>query len=138
MNYLVLVFEYLKIGIFNIGGGLATLPFIYQLAAKYNWWHTADIPEMLAVSQLVPGAMGVNLMCATGLEAGHILGAVLAVSAFILPAMVIIIVVEKAYAVFKQNKVVQNVFCGLRPAAAGLLASAGCLLLSSVLINLNA
>ncbi|GMO39484.1 MAG: chromate transporter [Termitinemataceae bacterium] len=134
-NLLQIFFEYFKIGLFNIGGGLATLPFLYHVAAVHNWYNAAEIPDMLAVSQLVPGAIGVNLMCYSGMRAGFIAGALTATLSFILPAIVIIIVIQKMYDTFKKNILVQSAFCGMRPCATGLLAAAGWGLLNTSLIN---
>jgi chromate transporter len=123
VNLFLLFFEYFKIGLFSIGGGLATLPFIYRLAATYDWLAAADIPEMLAVAQLFPGGLGINLAAYIGLRAARLAGALVAPLGLITPPLIIIIVIARLYDAFKKNTVVRNVFDGLKPAAAGLLAS---------------
>ncbi|MDR3356020.1 MAG: chromate transporter [Spirochaetaceae bacterium] len=125
MNVLLLYIEFFAIGIFSIGGGLATLPFIYRLAGKYPWLEAAQIPDMLAVAQLLPGAMGVNLGAYVGIHAADVAGAFVAASGLVSAPVMIIIVIARLYDDFKKNQAVQSVFEGLRPAAAGLLASAG-------------
>lgn len=125
MNILLLYLEFAGIGIFSIGGGLATLPFIYRLAGKYPWLDAAQIPDMLAVAQLLPGAMGVNLGAYVGLRAAGLAGAFVAALGLVSAPVAIIIVIARLYDDFKKNQVVRSVFEGLRPAAAGLLAAAG-------------
>jgi chromate transporter len=131
MNVLLLYFEFACIGVFSIGGGLATLPFIYRLADRYAWLDAERIPDMLAVAQIIPGAMGVNLGAYTGLTAAGIAGAFFAAIGLVTGPVVIIILVARLYN--KKNLAAQGLFEGLRPAAAGLLAAAGCGLLKSSL-----
>jgi chromate transporter len=136
MNVLLLYLEFACIGIFSVGGGLATLPFIYRLAEKYTWLDAERIPDMLAVAQLIPGAIGVNLGAYTGLTAAGFAGAVFAAIGLITGPVVIIIFIARLYN--KKSLVAQSLFEGLRPAAAGLLAAAGCgLLKSSLFVEAN-
>jgi chromate transporter len=133
MNILLLYIEFVCIGVFSIGGGLATLPFIYRLADKYVWLDAERIPDMLAVAQLIPGAMGVNLGTYTGLKAAGVAGAFFAATGLITGPVVIIILVARLYN--KKSLAAQGFFEGLRPAAAGLLAAAGCGLIKSSLFT---
>jgi chromate transporter len=121
---LVLFAEFFKIGLFAIGGGLATLPFIYRLADTAPWLEARMIPDMLAVAQSSPGAVGVNLAVYTGYRAAGIPGCVTAALGLVTPSIIIICVVAGMLRAFKENKTVQAVFTGLRPAAAGLLCAA--------------
>ncbi|MDR2097425.1 MAG: chromate transporter [Spirochaetaceae bacterium] len=125
MNILLIYIEFAAIGLFSIGGGLSTLPFIYRLAGKYAWFDVSEIPDMLAAAQFVPGAIGVNFGAYAGLRAAGIAGAFFAVAGLLTGPIVVIIVIAHFYDEFKKNRTVQNVFEGLRPAAAGLLAVAG-------------
>jgi chromate transporter len=125
MNILLLYIEFVGIGLFSIGGGLATLPFIYNLAGRYAWLDAAQIPDMIAVVQLIPGAIGVNLGAYVGLRAAGVPGAFVAAAGLVSAPVAIIIVIARLYDGFKKNRVVQGVFEGMRPAAAGLLAAAG-------------
>jgi chromate transporter len=125
MNILLLYVEFTSIGLFSIGGGLATLPFIYNLAGRYAWLDAARIPDMFAVVQLIPGAIGINLGAYVGLSAAGVLGAFVAAVGLVSAPVAIIIVIARLYDGFKKNRVVRGVFEGMRPAAAGLLAAAG-------------
>jgi chromate transporter len=124
--YIILFFEYVKIGLFSVGGGLATLPFLYQFAANYSdWLHAEDIPDMLAVAQMLPGAIGVNLSAYAGLNVAGIAAGFVAALGLVTPSIIIIIIVAKMLNVFRSNVYVTAVFGGLRPAACGLLVAAG-------------
>jgi chromate transporter len=124
MTLLILYAEFFKIGLFAIGGGLATLPFLYNLAETYPWLGAGMIPDMLAVAQSSPGAIGVNLGIYTGFRSAGIVGGIVAALGLITPSIIIIVIVAGMLKAFKENKYVQAVFQGLRPAAAGLLCAA--------------
>jgi chromate transporter len=125
VNILLLYLEFAGIGLFSIGGGLATLPFIYNLAGRYSWLDAARIPDMFAVTQLIPGAIGINLGAYVGVRAAGLLGAFAAACGLVSAPVVIIIVIARLYDGFKRNRIARSVFEGMRPAAAGLLAAAG-------------
>jgi chromate transporter len=135
MIYLILFAEFFKTGLFAIGGGLATLPFLYKMAAVYDWIDAAAIPDMLAVAQSSPGAIGVNLAVYAGFRAAGITGGVSAALGLVTPSVIIIILVARMLRAFKENTTVQAVFSGLRPAAAGLLTAAGVLAVKPSLYN---
>jgi len=124
VTFLIIYAEFFKIGLFAIGGGLATLPFLYRLAGTYPWFTAEMIPDMLAVAQSSPGAIGVNLGLYAGFRAAGPLGAVVAGLGLVTPSIIIIVIVAGMLRAFKENKTVQAVFGGLRPAAAGLLCAA--------------
>ncbi|MDR1352307.1 MAG: chromate transporter, partial [Treponema sp.] len=117
MNLLVIFAEFFKIGLFAVGGGLATLPFIYKLSDTAPWLDANTIPDMLAVAQSSPGAVGVNLAVYAGYRAAGIPGGAAAALGIVAPSVIIICVIAGMLQAFKENKVVQAVFTGLRPAA---------------------
>ncbi len=124
-GFLVLCWEFFKIGLFSIGGGLATLPFLYRLVDKYHWFTTDAISDMIAISESTPGPMGVNMATYTGFQFGGVLGSVIATFGLVLPSVIIIIWVSKFLNKFRSNKHVDEVFYTLRPAVTGLIAAAG-------------
>jgi chromate transporter len=124
LNLLVIFGEFFRIGLFAIGGGLATLPFIYKLSGTAPWLDADTIPDMLAVAQSSPGAVGVNLAIYAGYRAAGIPGGAAAALGIVAPSIIIICVIAGMLQAFKENKIVQAVFTGLRPAAAGLLCAA--------------
>ena len=132
MGLLLLYIEFFKIGIFAVGGGLATLPFLFLMAndrfafiRRTGWLSTEQIGNFLAIAQCSPGAVGVNVCAQTGFLYGGISGGIIAVLGLISPAIIIISVIARALQSIKNNKISVAVFSGLRPAAAGLLTAAG-------------
>ncbi|MDR1836171.1 MAG: chromate transporter [Treponema sp.] len=125
MNLLILYAEFFQMGLFAVGGGLATLPFFFRLADKYEWLNPEQIGNMLAIVQSSPGALGVNMSAQAGYYAAGIPGAVLAPLGLISPAIIVIVIAARMFAAFKENQIAAAVFTGLRPAATGLLTAAG-------------
>jgi chromate transporter len=126
MNLLYLFATFFRIGLFAIGGGLATLPFLFELADKSNGWLTREmIGNMLAVAQSSPGAVGVNLSSYTGVRYAGIPGAYMAALGLIAPSIIIIVIVAKTLNAFKENAVVKGFLAGFKPAATALISVAG-------------
>ena len=125
MTYFILFLEFFKIGLFAVGGGLATLPFLYELAEKYTWFDEAMLGNMIAVSQSTPGPIGINMATYAGFNAGGILGGLIATIGLVMPSVIIIIIVAHVLNKFKESQAVQAVFYALRPAVTGLIAVAG-------------
>jgi chromate transporter len=134
MAYLLLYLEFCKIGLFAVGGGLATLPFLYRLAASSAWLSVSEIPSMLAVVQMLPGAIGVNLSAYAGTRFSP-LGAIPAVLGLLTPQVVIITLIARMFQSFNTNKTVKRLFAALQPAAAGLLAAAAFQLVTIALLS---
>lgn len=125
MIFLVLFFTFAKIGLFAVGGGLATLPFLYELTYTTNWITVSDIANMIAVSEATPGPLGVNMSTYVGYLQSGAFGSVTASLGLVFPSIVIILIVAKFLEKFKKSEAVQSVFYGLRPASAALIAAAG-------------
>lgn len=121
MTYLLLFYEFFKIGLFAIGGGMATIPFLIDLANKYDWYTVEEFGDMVAISQSTPGPVGVNMATYAGYNAGGILGAIVATVALTLPALFIIFIIAKFMQNFSDNKFVKSAFEGIRPAVAALI-----------------
>jgi chromate transporter len=135
MNLLFLFVQFFKIGLFSIGGGYATLPFLYEMADKYEWLSAEKIGDMLAVAQSLPGAIGVNLSAYTGFRYAGIPGGLVAALGLVSPSIIIIIILARLLNAFKENKTVASLFAGFRPAGAGLLSAAALGALAISLIN---
>ncbi len=132
-----LFFEFFKTGLFSIGGGLATLPFLYEMADKTGWFSHADIADMIAVSESTPGAIGVNMSTYAGFTTSGVIGGIIATLGLITPSIIIIIIVAHILEKFKTNKYVQRAFYGLRPASIALITAAGFNVVKISLININ-
>lgn len=124
MIYLRLFWEFFKTGLFSVGGGLATLPFLNDMAVRTGWFTTADVADMLAVAESTPGPIGVNMATFAGYTAAGVFGSVCATVGLVTPGLVIMLLVTRILVQFRQNRFVDGAFYGLRPASAGLIAAA--------------
>lgn len=125
MLYLRLFFEFFKTGLFSVGGGLATLPFLEEMAVKTGWFTQAQLVDMIAVGESTPGPIGVNMATYVGFVTAGIPGAVIATTGLVLPSLLVILIIAAFLKNFRENPLVKGAFYGLRPASTGLIASAG-------------
>lgn len=125
IKLLLLFYEFAKVGLFSVGGGLATVPFLQSMGEKTGWFTNAQLSTMIAVSESTPGPMGVNMATYVGYSISGIPGAVIATLGLITPSIVVIIIIAGFLQKFRQSKTVDAVFYGLRPASTALIASAG-------------
>lgn len=123
--YFQLFYEFAKTGLFAIGGGLATLPFLYEIGKKTGWYTTEDVSDMIAISQSTPGPIGVNMATYVGFSLAGILGGIFTTVSLVLPSVVIIIAISKALNKFKESELVEKIFFGIRPASTALILSSG-------------
>lgn len=125
MTLLRLFFEFAKVGMFSVGGGLATIPFLQDMGARTGWFTNTDLTTMIAVSESTPGPIGVNMATYVGFETAGLPGAVVSTLGLITPSIIVIIIIAGFLQKFRQSKTVDAVFYGLRPASTALIASAG-------------
>lgn len=135
MIYLLLFWEFFKTGLFSIGGGLATIPFLMDMADKYNWFTRADLSNMIAVSESTPGPIGINMATYVGFTTCGPLGSVIATSALVLPSLIVIMIIAGFLQKFRDNRLVKDAFYCLRPAVIGMLFVSLASLISPLLIN---
>lgn len=119
-----LFIEFIQIGLFAVGGGPATIPFLMDLADRHDWYEKADVAKMLAVSESTPGPIGVNMATYAGFNAAGFLGGVCATLSLVLPSLIVIILVAKILDKFSKNPYVKAAFFTVRPAVTGLIATA--------------
>ena len=134
MTYITLFLEFFKTGLFAIGGGMATLPFLYELT-KYGWYTMPELMDMIAVAESTPGPIGVNMATYAGFRAGGVLGAVIATVGLVMPSVIIVILVFKVLEKFRSAPVVDDAFYGLRTAVAGLVTVACSELFGLTMLN---
>lgn len=133
MLYVKLFLEFFKTGLFAIGGGMATIPFLYEISDATGWFTRMDLANMIAVGESTPGPIGVNMATYVGFVTGMnqggifqaILGAVIATLGLITPSIIIILIIAAVLKSFRDNQLVNQAFYGLRPASTGLIAAAG-------------
>ena len=138
MIYLRLFFEFFRTGLFAVGGGLATIPFLYHISDSTGWFTYAQLAYMIAVSESTPGPMGVNMATYVGYTVGGVPGAVIATLGLITPSIIVIMIVTRILTKFRTNRTVDAVFYCLRPASCGLIAAAGLSVVSLALLDLSA
>ena len=146
MIFLRLFLEFFKIGLFSVGGGMATLPFLYELSESTGWFTAENLADMVAVSESTPGPIGVNMATYVGFTAGgqggigmvgSVLGAVLATLGLITPSIIIILIIAGFLKKFSENRFVTSAFYGIRPAAVALVMSALVMLCSTVFLSIS-
>lgn len=122
MTLLMLCWEFFKTGLFSVGGGLATLPFLFEMCNKHpEWFSVEDLTNMVAVAESTPGPIGVNMATYIGTTVAGIPGGILATLSLILPSLITILIIARILAKFSENKLVKDIFYGLRPAVVGML-----------------
>lgn len=131
MIFLELYIRFFMVGLFSVGGGLATLPFLTSMGETTGWFTPMDISNMVAVSESTPGPIGINMATYIGFQVGSeigmpfgILGSIIASIGEVTPAVIIIIIVSKMLMKFRESKYVEYTFYGLRAASVGLIAAA--------------
>ena len=123
--YFLLYYEFLKIGIFAIGGGYAALPFLYYVQEQYKWFTIEELTNMIAVSNITPGPIGINMATYVGYTTGSFIGSILATTAIITGPFIFVYIINRLFDKFKTCDWVSHIFLGLRPASCALLASIG-------------
>ena len=124
MTLLRLCWECFKTGLFAIGGGMATLPFLADIGESTGWYTYSDLMNMLAVSESTPGPIGINMATYVGFTVAGVPGAILATLSEVAPSIIVILIVAAMLKKFRDNKYVNNAFYGLRPASTGLIGAA--------------
>lgn len=135
MIYWALFYEFFKVGLFAIGGGLAALPFLYDIAARTGWFADSLISNMIAISESTPGPIGVNMATYAGFETAGIVGGIIATVGLVCPSVLIILILSRVLEKFRQNVYIVNGLYGLRPAVTALIASAGLDVVVTALLN---
>jgi chromate transporter len=141
MIFLYLFYTFAKIGLFGFGGGYAMLSMIQgEVVTRYNWMNASEFTDIVAISQMTPGPIGINSATYVGytavVNAGYapafgVLGSAIATFAVVLPSFILMIALSKFFLKYQKHPVVENIFSGLRPGVVGLLAAAALVLMTS-------
>ena len=145
MVYLRLFWEFFKAGLFAIGGGMATVPFLQDISSKTGWYTAGQLADMIAVSESTPGPLGVNMATYVGYTVGSgvmgvgggILGAVTATIGLVCPSVICILIIAYFLDKFRTSKLVDNTLYGLRPASVALISAAGIEILIFALFKMS-
>ncbi len=138
MMYLQLFLAFFKTGLFAIGGGLATLPFLYEISETYGWFSAGDIANMLAISESTPGPIGVNMATYAGFITAGVPGGIVATASLVLPSVIIVLIIAGFMSKYRDNRFVNAAFLGLRPAVVGLILVAFIEVLKASVLHVDA
>ena len=133
MLYLHLFYTFFKIGLFGFGGGYAMLSMIQgEVVTRYEWLTTQEFTDIVAISQMTPGPIGINAATYVGyVTTGSVWGSVIASFAVIFPSFILMLIISRFFLKYQKHPMVEAVFSGLRPAVVGLLAAAALLLMTN-------
>ncbi len=145
MIFLYLFIEFFKTGLFSIGGGLATIPFLTAMGEKWDWFTNETLGNMIAVGESTPGPIGVNMATYVGYTVGMkeygiwgaFAGGFIATFGLVLPSVIIILIVARILRAFKENKLVERCFYSIRPAVTGMIATAAVMMIKSGIFTRN-
>ena len=135
MIYLHLFWEFFKIGLLAVGGGLVTIPFLYDLSEKYSWFNLQELMDMIAVSESTPGPIGVNMATYAGFQTEGIVGGIVATLGLLLPSLIIIVCLASYLKKHSQNLKFEMVLKSIRPVALALICSGGFFVARSVVVS---
>jgi chromate transporter len=138
MIYFALYWEFFKIGLFAVGGGLATVPFLYQLSYKTAWFGAADIVNMFAVSEITPGPIGINMATFAGYNVAGVPGSIIATAGIITPPLLAIVLIAGFLKKFTGNKYFAGAFKGMLSAVCALISVSVFQIAGEALVNLKA
>lgn len=141
MIYLTLFYTFFLIGLFGFGGGYGMLSLIqHEVVVNHHWMSSAEFTNIVAISQMTPGPIGINTATycgytavehATNSMAQGVAGSLLATTALVLPSLVLMLAISKMFMKYMQSDLVKSIFLGLRPAVVGLLAAATLMLMNT-------
>ena len=124
MIYIRLFLEFCKVGLFAVGGGLATIPFLSDLGSRTGWFTSGQLADMIAVSESTPGPIGVNMATYAGYTAAGVPGGIISTLGLVFPSLIIILIIAGFLNKFRESRIVDAVFYGLRAASVALITAA--------------
>ena len=135
MIYLQLFWEFFKVGLFTVGGGMAAVPLLLSMAESTHWFTQDFVVQMIAISESTPGPIGINMATYAGYTVGGIPGGILASIATAIPGVIIVVLVSRALQKFSQSVTVKDAFWGLRPAVTARIAYAAYTIINKTMIH---
>ena len=137
MIYIQLLWSFIQIGLFSIGGGYASLPLIeHQMVDVHGWLTASQLTDIVTISQMTPGPIALNAATFVGTRIGGLPGAIVATLGCVLPSFIIVLALAWVYTKYKDLGLLRGILAGLRPAVVALIASAGLtILISALFVN---
>lgn len=136
-TFFLMCWEFFKAGLFAVGGGLATLPFLKAMSANYGWFTVEDLSTMIAVSESTPGPIGINMATYVGNQMFGFIGGVAATVSLVAPSIIVVCIIARMLEKFRDSKVVKGIFEGLRPAVVGFIIAAALSIYISALLQVD-
>ena len=133
MIYLLLFFEFFKIGLFTFGGGFAMIPLVEEVVLKHNWLSENAFYNFIGVCESTPGPIAINMATYIGAEQGGLLGSIVATLGVVLPSFIIILIIASVLKKFTDNKYFKAFIKGVKPVVVALILSVGVILLAKSL-----
>ncbi len=121
MIYITLFVQFFLIGLFAVGGGAATIPFLFDLSKKYPWFTSQELSNMIAISESTPGPIGVNMATFAGFEASGFFGGLIATLGLITPSIIVVILICKLVSKFSCEESLHKLLKALQPAVVALI-----------------
>ncbi len=137
MIYIRLFIEFFLTGLFSVGGGMATIPFLEDMSARTGWFSHAQLADMIAISESTPGPIGVNMATYVGYLTAGLPGGIIATLGLVTPSVIVILIIAAFLKAFRSNKYVDRVFYGIRPASTALIAAAGVSVLMLCIVDID-
>ena len=137
-TFFLMCWEFFKTGLFAVGGGLATLPFLKQMSETYGWFTVQDLSTMIAVSESTPGPIGINMATYIGNRMFGFFGGLAATLSLVAPSIIVVCIIARMLEAFRDSKVVKGIFAGLRPAVVGFIMAAAFSIYVSALTQMDA
>lgn len=119
-----LFFSFFKIGLFAVGGGPATIPYLMDLTEAKDWYTMKELTNMIAISESTPGPLGINMATYAGFTTAGVAGGIIATLGLVTPSVIVIIIIARFLNNFSENRYVKAAFSGIRPAVTALIAMA--------------
>ncbi len=136
MIYIQLFIAFFQVGLFSFGGGYAALPLIQEQTVEvHNWLTMQEYIDLVAISNMTPGPIAINASTFTGMKLGGILGSICATAGCVAPSCIIVALLAILYYKYRGLDVSKGILFGLKPASAGLIASAGLSIAIGALFN---
>ena len=135
MIYGLLFWEFLKIGMFALGGGMVTIPFLFNLGDKYAWFSSQELVDMIAVAESSPGPIGINMATYAGFKTAGFLGGIVATCGLVFPSLIIIVIIAKILENYRDSRMFTNIMYAVHPAVIAMILVAGIELGKLVLIE---
>lgn len=136
VELLILFLIFFKVGLFTIGGGLAAIPLIQEEVIARGWLSSSEFANMIAISQSTPGPIGVNVATFVGFSQYGPIGSIVATIGIVAPSVIIIVFISHFLSKFRQNKIVDGLFVGIRPAVTALILFAAYIIAKESLVNI--